>query len=180
MLHLSTLHLSDPFHLLSQSWEMEYIIIVSLFSLTSNPNYSLSCAVSFAPTPKQVSLVSLFLDAPTVQLSMSSFLPSDYHSKYIHSLPPSNNTFTTPSLYSHQFSLLFTSSYTHLFVFQSLFTCLLSNSLHVVSVYLQKWLIPVSLASQSSPVSKIHSLYQALCPTHLFFVVVVPSNCLPE
>lgn len=135
-----------------------------------------------------MSPASLFLEAPTVQLSISSFLPSDYHSQYIHLLLQTILHHTLP-VFTPVHSFLFSRSCTHLFVSQSLCTHLLSNSLHVVSLFLQKLLIPVSLVRWSSPASKIYSLYQVLFPTHFvcfclvllgFFCFVLPSNCSPE
>lgn len=103
-------------------------------------------------------------------MAVHELLPPQWLSFPIYSLNSSFKQYLhhTLPVFSPVHSFLFSSSYTHLFVSQSLCTCLLSNSPHVVSLYLQKWLIPVSLARQSSPVSKIHSLYQVLFPTHLF------------
>lgn len=156
----------------------------SLFSLTSNPSHSvLSYVVSFPPLPpKQTPPVSPSFPclwrlpqyscpwAPARWLSFpSSPLTSCFNQHLHHTLPA----------FSPVPSFLFCSSYTHLLVSQSLYTHLLSNSPHIVSFFLQKWLIPVYLSRQSPSLSKTYSLYLVLFPTH-FTYSVIPSNCSPE
>lgn len=156
----------------------------SLFSLTSNASCSLlSYVVSFPPPPsKQTPPVSPSFPcfwrlwqyscpwAPPQWLSFPvSPLTSSFKQDLHHTLP----------VFSPVPSFLFSSSHTRCFVSHCLHTPLQSNSPHIASFFLQKWLIPVSLSRQSPSLSKTSSLYQVLFPT-LYLFSVIPSRYSPE